>query len=77
MPTFDVYGFNPSGGPSEMSAKATRDNFNEDHPTWNVTLTYTASSKTARFASTTAPSAELKSALEKQYPSASYHVVEV
>ncbi|MGS0891547.1 hypothetical protein ACVBGC_03150 [Burkholderia stagnalis] len=76
MPTFKVYGFKPSGGPSQLSAQATRDNLNEDHATWGVTLAYDASTTTATFTSATAPAASLKSALETAYPSASYHVVE-
>ncbi|WP_322025885.1 hypothetical protein [Burkholderia sp. BCC1977] len=75
MPTISVYGFNPDGGPSALSAQATRDNLNEDHPTWAVTLAYTASTTTAAFTSATASDADLRAALETAYPSASYHVV--
>ncbi|WP_321803911.1 MULTISPECIES: hypothetical protein [unclassified Burkholderia] len=75
MPTISVYGFNPDGGPSALSAQATRDNLNEDHPTWAVTLAYTASTTTAAFTSATASDADLRAALETAYPPASYHVV--
>ncbi|RKU04398.1 hypothetical protein C7H84_05615 [Burkholderia sp. Nafp2/4-1b] len=75
MPTISVYGFNPDGGPSQLSAEATRDNLNEDHPAWAVALAYTASTTTAVFTSATASDAALRAALETAYPPASYHVV--
>ncbi|HDR8859986.1 TPA: hypothetical protein QDA74_005685 [Burkholderia territorii] len=75
MPTISVSGFNPDGGPSQLSAQATRDNLNEDHPAWAVTLAYDANNVTATFTSTTASDADLRAALETAYPSASYRVV--
>lgn len=56
-------------------AQATRDNLNEDHPAWAVTLACTASATTAAFKSAAASDADLGAALETAYPPASCHVV--
>ncbi|MFL9888232.1 hypothetical protein PQR66_34770 [Paraburkholderia agricolaris] len=77
MPTFKVYGPNPTDGPSKLSAEATRDNFNEDDATWGVVLAYNSSDTAATFTSATAPAASLRSALETAYPSPGFTVVEV
>ncbi|KVV51766.1 hypothetical protein WT27_31380 [Burkholderia territorii] len=75
MPTISVSGFNPEGGPSRLSAQATRDNLNEDHPAWALTLACDANNVTAAFTSATASDASLRAALEIAYPSASDRVV--
>lgn len=64
MPTVDVYGNSPGTGPGHMSANAACDEINEAHPTWRVTVVWTADN--SQFTSPTATGANLKEAVEKK-----------
>jgi hypothetical protein len=62
-----VYGHNPRSGPGMLTALATLDDINEEHPTWNVELKYDAGITTAVYSSNVATQAELFEVLKDHF----------
>jgi hypothetical protein len=72
MPSCQVYGNKPDSGPGQLSAQAARDNVNEAHTTWAVTMNW--NSDRTIYTSAVATADNLVEAFSAQFPG--YNVVE-
>jgi hypothetical protein len=70
MPTVKVYGNKPDTGPKRLSAGVVRDDINQVHPAWAVTMVWTADNTT--YTSATAGGDDLEGAVQNKLPGYNY-----